>query len=633
MPKQLLSQEGASSPNPVRRRRRRRALRTAAIDGKVSRVVSGARRRAWRKRQQHSATGESSEINRQKSGFWFWSFFGLSAIALLGGMSAGAVFLLARVPQSPDCQTVSPLSTPAERLYCAEQTARSGELEPVLAAVALVQHWTPKHPLYPEGQRLLAEWSEKLLAIADRTLRQGDLEGAIAIAQQIPESSPLHPQLEATIASWVQNWQQGQAIYDSAQAAIKAQDWKAASTHMQTLSQVENIHWQQRLTQLGQQVNAEQAAWKRLRQAQALAKVRTMDALTQAIALAQQIGIKSYARPEAQAEIVRWSRALLTLANNRLTQKNLSSAIAAASQVPANSSLSDEAQDFIQLGRARAATWENTLLALVEAQAIADKILPGRPLYQQAQKLIAAWQLELQDRMQLRLAKSTASFGQIPTFRLAIEQAQMVDLGNPQRLQAQTLIAQWRKDIQRLEDRPYLVRARQLAEPATLETLRLAIAEASQVEIGRPLRIEAQTLIAQWNNQIEVIEDRPFLEQARALAQAGELINAIQTAQNIQAGRALYPEAQTEIQEWTRQLQIAADRPILQEAAALARRGRLTQAIRKASKISSGRPLYREAQRAIATWARERDAILARRAAARKRAAEEQNTEQTPNED
>jgi len=572
-------------------------------------------------------------MNRQKSGFWFWSFFGLSAIALLGGMSAGAVFLLARVPQSPDCQTVSPLSTPAERLYCAEQTARSGELEPVLAAVALVQHWTPKHPLYPEGQRLLAEWSEKLLAIADRTLRQGDLEGAIAIAQQIPESSPLHPQLEATIASWVQNWQQGQAIYDSAQAAIKAQDWKAASTHMQTLSQVENIHWQQRLTQLGQQVNAEQVAWKRLRQAQALAKVRTMDALTQAIALAQQIGIKSYARPEAQAEIVRWSRALLTLANNRLTQKNLSSAIAAASQVPANSSLSDEAQDFIQLGRARAATWENTLLALVEAQAIADKILPGRPLYQQAQKLIAAWQLELQDRMQLRLAKSTASFGQIPTFRLAIEQAQMVDLGNPQRLQAQTLIAQWRKDIQRLEDRPYLVRARQLAEPATLETLRLAIAEASQVEIGRPLRIEAQTLIAQWNNQIEVIEDRPFLEQARALAQAGELINAIQTAQNIQAGRALYPEAQTEIQEWTRQLQIAADRPILQEAAALARRGRLTQAIRKASKISSGRPLYREAQRAIATWARERDAILARRAAARKRAAEEQNTEQTPNED
>lgn len=102
------------------------------------------------------------------------------------------------------------------------------------------------------------------------------------------------------------------------------------------------------------------------------------------------------------------------------------------------------------------------------------------------------------------------------------------------------------------------------------------------------------------------------MDKAQALAKQGKLNEAIAVAEKIQPNRALYNQAQTGINDWKNKLrdaEIAADQPILDRAYGLAARQRLTMAIEVASQIAPDRALYDEAQAAIDIWTDERDSI------------------------
>ncbi|UBF26355.1 hypothetical protein K9N68_33465 [Kovacikia minuta CCNUW1] len=160
------------------------------------------------------------------------------------------------------------------------------------------------------------------------------------------------------------------------------------------------------------------------------------------------------------------------------------------------------------------------------------------------------WETQLQDVMQLHLAQLTASLGQRQGFEFAIAQAQQVSLNRPRRVQAQTLVAHWKREIERLEDRPIILHAQKLAEPGTIRAFRSAIAAANQIPEGRVMRGEAQGLAYDWRRRIEVIEDQPLLNLARVEASQGNLSQAIETASVIRSGRALYYQAQAAIGDW-----------------------------------------------------------------------------------
>jgi len=196
---------------------------------------------------------------------------------------------------------------------------------------------------------------------------------------------------------------------------------------------------------------------------------------------------------------------------------------------------------------------------------------------------------------------------------MAIAQAAAISPKRPGRLHAQTLLAQWRKELQSMQDRPLLARAQQVAKSGKIGNLRSAVAMATLVRPRRSLRIEAQTNIADWTNQIEIIEDRPIINNARAIASSGQLGRAIDVASAIRPGRALYNEAQGLIGEWVYQIQLAEDRSILNQAASLASQGYLSRAIDVASGIAPGRPLFGEARGSIAQWAAERAEIWRQR--------------------
>lgn len=114
-----------------------------------------------------------------------------------------------------------------------------------------------------------------------------------------------------------------------------------------------------------------------------------------------------------------------------------------------------------------------------------------------------------------------------------------------------------RRDREREQEaRVQLTQARQLANTGSVQDLEAAIDQASQILYGTPRYEEAQDAIQTWRSEIEIIEDRPYLDRARALARQGDIASieaAINEARQIGWGRSLYQEAYAEIEQWREQ--------------------------------------------------------------------------------
>jgi hypothetical protein len=283
--------------------------------------------------------------------------------------------------------------------------------------------------------------------------------------------------------------------------------------------------------------------------------------------------------------------------------------------LPPAANTAPEVEDLVRFGNAynlvnsTESLWvptENQIWNLMEAIAAIKQVKSTSPFYPQAQAYLKDWQTSLKDVVQVKYATLAAGMGQHSTLKLAIAQAKQVPLGHVRRVQAQTLIAYWAEEAERIEDEPFMVRAKELAKSGKIPDLKLAIAQARQVELGRALRGSAQDWIATWRDQIQVIEDQPILAQAQAFGRQGKLNEAIDAASRIKTGRSLYPQAQAAVSGWRadqiRIAQITQDQPILNQARAMASSGNLRGAIEVASQIGFGRALYYEAQGSIGRW-------------------------------
>jgi hypothetical protein len=544
----------------------------------------------------------------------------LSLLALCG-VTGGLAFLwLTTLPPLPNCKKLSSLASDAERLYCAEQATHSGEAASILAALDLVKKWSSDHPLYGRTQPLVNEWSKVVLDNALAKASQSDFMAAIALVRKIPVRSELYKEAQAKAQSWQKDLTQGQDQQAALEAALKAQDWKAADAQLQVLSTLDTPYLQHHLNTLRQKFVTERTAYQQLQQARQIESNSpdNLEAVGQAIALLDQISAETYIRSEAEQELNRLIPIFVELAAARLAQSDGSAGVAAAQYLPSSIVLPGVARDLLWVSRAQPLAvkkfpdqpvleqlwWLWSVLPQVR-QINANSLL--RP---QAQALTPQLEQQIRSLTNLYAAFNLAQWKQIPTLKIAIQMAQAIPPGSSQRIYAQTLIAQWRKELQQIEDLPQLLAAHQTAAAGTVPQLQAAIAQASQIPLGRALRPNAQALIFDWQQEIQTIEDKPILDKAEGLAKQNNLQEAIQVAAQIRSDRALHQQAQTAIQTWTSQIQIAEDRPILDEAYALASQGRLSRAIDTAYQIAPDRALYGEAQSVIAQWSAERDAIL-----------------------
>ncbi|MEO1622869.1 MAG: hypothetical protein AAFU53_17770, partial [Cyanobacteria bacterium J06632_3] len=539
--------------------------------------------------QQRTAQRTMGKRVREKLADFLWPLVWVAILLTAGGVSLRAVSVMTQNPPLPDCSALSGMSSDSERLLCARASVQSGSAQALIEAIELVEPWHPSHPMYGEANRLMNRWSKALLGELEPMVQRGERARALALAKRIPERVEAYPEVKSAIATWNKEWSVGREIESNIVRAVKAHDWVAARRELQRLKILNSNYWvRTRHDQLKTRVDREQAGREQLEKARTLVKTGEPEKLGEALALVESIHLETAAWRESKTDINQWAQRVLQYSFQKWEEEDIDTAIEIVKLVPPDLATTSEARDLISFGHAkRLATnpydqWAPSygqVYNLIEAIQAVQRISPDSPFYTEAQDSSNKWQKKLDDMVQLQYASNLANIGQEVTYQWAIAEAEQITQERPQRLQAQTLVSHWTKEVQRIEDRQILTEAVQIATKGGKENLQAAITQAAKIERGRALRIEGQTYIAEWEDRIETIEDQPILDKAEQFATAGKLSKAIATAGEIKSGRALYVSAQAKAKAWTEELQIIEDRPILIEAENLAARGSLTAAI------------------------------------------------------
>jgi hypothetical protein len=536
------------------------------------------------------------------------------------GSGLVAAAMLFKLPDEANCRTLFlPTTTAARRLYCAQIYADRNTVDSLLEAIELVRELPADHDLRPEVDRQLEVWAQALLDLAETEFQAGDLDQAVQTAERIPLSAlpdGIRSRLASLIADRVNSWQD---IWDEATeiaAAIEREldrlYWGAAFQQVTRLLGIGNRYWETtryqeyaKAVQLGRQDSS------KVDRARGIAARDDVDSVLEAIKLIQEVGLASPLRIRAQTLLREFGQQLLDIADRQLEADDLPGAIATARKVPTVTGLKPKANDFVILARARYTARRPTATNLEAAIAQARSIEFNSPIYGEAQTWISRWQEGLGQVAILERARTLASSGDENDLRLAIATAQTIPTTNALWERAEGEIDRWSTQLDTAQDRPILVRARELADQGNLEA---AIATASQIASSRPLYDEAQRQIVQWQGSIAREGDTPILARARGLADSGNINAAIAAAAEIPDSSPLYTEAQAAIADWEGQ---TLDQRDLDEAYDLAAYGTaegFDAAIQSASAISSGSYLAEESARAIELWSRSLLSIATERA-------------------
>ncbi|MCM0590892.1 MAG: chromosome segregation ATPase [Gloeotrichia echinulata DEX184] len=525
-----------------------------------------------------------------------------------GSVAFLAMAILLKLPAAPNCPKIFwPLASESVRLHCAQLAASKQTVYDLLQAIGLVRQLPENHPLRQEADRFIERWSKDILELADQSFQAGQLEEAIETARKIPNEVAAHQLVEEQIAKWQSIWSKAEGIYKETENELRQKRWQSAFMLSARLLRVDNKYWTTtKYDQLNRLIATAREDGEKLAKADSLASSGVVENLLKAIKIAESIGTDSYIYQKAQESIPAFGRKMLQLAQKKLDRRDADTALDIARQIPEITKLQAEVTDFIDLTEAQKSAWIGNVSGLETAISQAQQISPNRAVYEKAQNLIARWQLEIEDVARLDKAEALASQGTIGDLTAAISEAQLVPYSNPRGSEARDKMGRWQGQIETIQDRPFLERAEQIALLEDMNSLQAAIAEISQIRRGRALYPEARKRIRSWTAKIERIQDQPYLDQARQLADSGNLPAAISAAQQIAAsGRALSLEAQTAIDDWQGQIRAKEDWKQAREVALAGTPEALVQAMRLAERVPKRSILRMDANIAIDQWSQQ----------------------------
>jgi hypothetical protein len=612
-----LSPTGARDSDP-----KKRSSRNQQVDGTPDAGVSttASTSKSVRRRKQKSNKGLPIKNNSEETILfgnfaeklprWMksWVLWSVLLTLIPGSIGFLAIAMLLKLPSAPNCPAIFwPLASASVRLHCAQLAASKQTVNDLLQAISLVKQLPPNHPLRGEIERFLEEWSRDILRLADESFQAGKLDDAIATAQQIPEDLAARKLVDAQITKWESIWSQAERIYQDAETELGKRNWQSAFMLAAKLLRVDNKYWSStKYDQLNRLITSAREDGDKLAKAEDLANSGVADKIIEAIKLAGAIGEDSYLHRKAQELIPTFGRKMLDLAQSKLDKRDADTALDIARQIPESTKLQSEIDDFIALTEAQRSAWIGTVYGLEAAISQAQQIDASRAVYDKAQKLIARWQLEIEDVARLEKARNLASQGSIDDLTAAIAQAQQIPANNPRATEARQESGRWQSQVEKIEDQPYLDRAEQIAVSEDVNSLQAAIAEASQIRSGRSLYPEARKKIRTWTAKIQRIQDQPYLDQARELAQSGNLPAAINAAQQVaSSGRALAGEAQAAIDDWQGQIRTRENWKRAREVAVNGTPEALVEAIRLADRVSQRSILRMDANVAIDQWSQQ----------------------------
>lgn len=562
--------------------------------------------------QSNTTTTLPEKVNNkkfQKLPSWAksWALWAILLAFAPGSIAFVAISILLKLPSAPNCPSIFwPLASASVRLHCSQLAASKQNVKDLLQAIYLVQHLPKNHPLRSEINRLIEQWSRDILMLADLSFQDGKLEQAITTARKIPQDLFIYKLVEEKIGEWQSIWSKAEELYQKAESELRGQQWQSVFMTAANLSQLNNKYWANiKYNQLNQLIAQAREDGTQLAQAKSLAKSKSVNDLLKAIELAESISEDSSIYASAQKLIPDISQIMLDIAQSKLEQQNVDEAISIAQDVPDGKVLREKKEDFIALAEAQRNAWLGTMSNLKVAISQAQQINSSRPNYEKAQQLISRWELEIEDVSHLERARVLASQGTVGGISAAIAQAQLISINNPRSLEARKEIRRWIAQIQIIEDRPYLEQAEQIALLGDVNSLQAAITEASHIRPGRALYGDAQKKIARWATSVEVIQDRPILHRARLLAGSGNLGDAITIASQIYRDRALYQEARREIHKWREEINAKQNWRMAKDISLWRTPQALVRAIRLASRIPSNHPLGIDPHIAIEQWSQQ----------------------------
>ncbi|MEG3437716.1 chromosome segregation ATPase [Pannus brasiliensis CCIBt3594] len=481
-----------------------------------------------------------------------WKVWAALFVVTFGGVGFVATWQLLNLSKSPNCPKIFwPIASASLRLYCAQLDADSRTVEGLLRAIALVSALPEDHPLRPQADEKMEEWARDILNLAEKDYQTGNLERAIATARQIPRNAEVAKLIEERIAKWQETWTKGNQIIGQLEEHLRAASWNQAFRLAVDLLNLKNDYWAT--------VKYNEAIGKislaREESAQLDAATATFDRggaknWLAALEAVRKIRPESYAYQGARKLIGEIEETLQKYAANLIDRRDWKELQDIAERVPKDLAIKEEVTDWSLLANAALDAEAGTVESIESAIMSAGQIDASRPLHATARSMIDRWTLEITDLKTLTEARNLAEPGTIEALSAAIAKANLVPADNPRGREARRDIGEWTSQIQVIEDRPILEQARELAVPGDASSLRAAIERARQIGPDRALHKEASTDIRGWQSRVERIEDQPILDRAVSLASMKDYQAAIDTASQIRSGRVLADEAGQYIRRW-----------------------------------------------------------------------------------
>ncbi|MFM2026418.1 MAG: hypothetical protein RLZZ339_1135 [Cyanobacteriota bacterium] len=528
--------------------------------------------------------------------FWYryqhrftWKVWAALFVVVFGSVGFLATWQLLNMQKSPNCPKIFwPIASASLRLYCAQLSADSRTVAGLLEAIALVEALPDDHPLRSQVNQQVEEWARDILNLAEKDYQAGNLRQAIAKARQIPDNMAVAAIIEERIAKWQGTWTEGNEILSKLEENLRASNWNQSFRLAVDLLNLNNEYWATvKYNEAIAKITVAREDSSKLDNAFNLFARGGLDNWFKVIEEARKIQASSYAYQEAEKLIGKTEDKLQEYAERLIERKQWQALRDLANQTPKDLKIKEDVTDWSLLSAAALDAEAGTVEGLEAGILGLEQIDPSRPLHQTALAMRERWQLQVQDLKILSEARDLAQAGTIEQYSAAIAKAGEVPRNNPLWSQAQQEIGSWNRQIQVIEDRPILERAREIALPGDINSLSNAIIQARAIANNRVLYRDAQREIRDWQARIERMEDQPILDQAQALANLKDYSTAIETANQIPPGRALSGEASQNIRRWRRELRASQN---LQQANQLAATGTaegLTRAIALVTNIST----------------------------------------------
>lgn len=533
-----------------------------------------------------------------------WVFWAIITLGISGGLGYLAIGLLLNPKAVPNCPEVFvPMSSASLRVYCGQLAASKQTLPDLVSALKLIEGIAPNDPTRSYVDSNAQRWSLAILRLAESRYQDGNYDEAVNAAKKVPSNVEASKIVAKRVKQWEETWAKAVEIDAEARTLLRSSKWVNAYAVAVKLTHLNNRYWAttkyQELADLVQVAKADSA---KLDEAHQLVKRTEIKDLLKAIDMAKKIDTSSFAYAEAQTIIGTAARKMLDLAKVKLDRNDWKGALEIANKTPTAPQVKTELEDLINLSQAQSHAEKGTVPDLETAISLIQSIQPDSPMSNKSLQLMSSWQIEIQDLAMLQRARNLAATGIVTDLQAAVSEAQQIPTTNPRGKEAAQSVTEWRKQIETVEDTPFISDADMLVASGNSGAMQSAIAKLSSIRPGRALYPQAQAKIKQWTADLQRAEDGPILQQAESFASSGNLNMAVNTASQIRPGRALSAQAREKVRDWQAQLQASANIDAAQKLANTGTPEALLGAIQAAARVPKSSPLRAQARLAMDNW-------------------------------